>query len=90
MKPIHCGGFGAHDWYEKNERRCKRIEAEAWCDHCHKDMVVGSGWVVNWNWADDSLYPMQGKVYEFRLVGNECIKKFLRGEEYSTYAVKQG
>lgn len=90
MEGIHCGGFGAHDWYEKNERRCKRIKAEAWCDHCHKEMTVGTGWVVNWNWSDDALYPVTGKQYEWRLVGTECIKKFLTKDQYPIYTLKQG
>ena len=88
MSRITCGGFGAHEWWEKNERRCNRINAQQWCEHCHKDMAEGTGWIVNWKWADDSLYPIDGETFEHRLVGNECIKRFLNKNEYSTYAIK--
>lgn len=88
MQAITCGGFGAHGWWEKNERRCKKINAEQWCEHCHKEMDAGTGWVVNWKWSNDSLYPMDGEKFEHRLVGNECIKQFLKKDEYATYARK--
>ena len=90
MERITCGGFGAHEWWEKNKRRCENIGAEAWCDHCHKDMAVNSGWIVNWNWSNDSLYPISHPVFEYRLLGNECIKRFLTKDQYETYAIKQG
>lgn len=85
---VRCGGFGAHSWWEKNERRCKRIGATQWCEHCHKEMSEGTGWMVNWKYSDDSLYPIDGEQFEQRLVGNECIKNFLTPDQYATYAVK--
>lgn len=87
---ITCGGFGAHTWWEKNEKRCKRINAEHWCEHCHKEMVEGTGWIVNYNYADDSLYPMDGETFEYCNLGNECIKQFLDKNEYTIYAKQRG
>jgi len=88
MERIICGGFGAHTWWEKNERRCKRINATQWCEHCHKEMNEGTGWIVNWKWDNDSLYPIDGEQFELRLVGNECIKQFMSADQYATYARK--
>lgn len=88
MSAITCGGFGAHAWWEKNQRRCEKINAEQWCEHCHKEMTVGTGWVVNYNWKVDSLYPIDGNKFEYRLLGNECIKQFLNKDQYSSYARK--
>ena len=91
---IQCGGFGAHNWYDKNRDRCIKIGATAWCEHCHKDMAEGTGWLVNWNSKDDSLYPMDVELTEFysgkRLIGNECIKQFLTKGQYAIYAEKVG
>jgi hypothetical protein len=86
VERIQCGGFGAHGWWEKNKKRCKRINAEQWCEHCHKEMVEGTGWIVNWKYSDDSLYPIEGEKFEYRLLGNECIKNFLRKDQYAIYA----
>lgn len=83
---IECGGFGAHSWWEKNEKRCKRINAEQWCKHCHKEMVEGTGWIVNWKYSNDSLYPIEGEKFEHLLIGNECIKNFLSKDQYPIYA----
>ena len=88
---IQCGGFGNHSWWKKNKRHCEKIGAEKWCAHCHKEMTDGTGWIINYNGSDDCLYPMsveleQGKYDGHRLIGNECIKKFLMKSEYETYA----
>lgn len=83
-------GFGAHVQYEQNYRRCKKINATSWCEHCHKPMEENTGWLVNWNYRDDSLYPINGEKFEYKLVGNECVKRFLGKEDYATYATKVG
>jgi hypothetical protein len=94
VKEIQCGGFGAHSWYEKNYKHCKNINAEFWCNHCHKAMESNTGWYVNYSAGDDSLYPMNYEIVEnsrysgIKLIGNECIKHFLAKNEYSVYAKK--
>ena len=93
VERIQCGGFGNHTWWEKNKKRCEKIGAEKWCAHCHKEMVDGTGWFINYNGADDSLYPMsveleQGEYDGHRFIGNECIKNFLSKDQYAIYAMK--
>lgn len=95
VKDISCGGFGAHNWYDKNYKNCKRINAEFWCNHCHKAMEANTGWYVNFSASTDSLYPMdyqleQSEFNGIKLIGNECIKNFLAKDEYSIYARKVG
>jgi hypothetical protein len=95
VERIQCGGFGNHDWWEKNQRRCVRINAAQWCFHCHKEMLEGTGWLVNWNSANDCLYPMDADLSSIRfsghiLIGNECVKRFLTKDQYAIYAKKVG
>jgi hypothetical protein len=49
-------------------------------------MAEGTGWMVNWKWGNDSFYPIDGVKFEYRIVGNECIKRFLKKDEYAMYA----
>ena len=96
VETISCGGFGAHDWYDKNAKHCKKINAELWCNHCHKAMESNTGWYVNFSAGDDSLYPMDYEIANkssycgVKLIGNECIKHFLAKDQYSIYARKVG
>ena len=87
---IKCSGFGAHDQYEINARRCEKIGATQWCEHCHKAMDDNTGWKVNWKWNEDALYPLNGEIFEIKLVGNECVKRFLDKQDYATHAVQVG
>ena len=90
---IDTGGLGAHNMYEQNQRRSEKIGAKQWCRHCHKPMEEGQGYIVNYHPQTDSLYPMsvpikQDKYSGRTLLGSECVKKFLKKDEYSTYAEK--
>lgn len=89
-----CSGsnLGAHVNWERNYKHCERIKAERWCQHCHKPLLEGKGWIVNVKDGCD-FYPISVSIQsnEFnghKFLGDECIKQFINKNQLEEYAIK--
>jgi hypothetical protein len=86
---IRVSEFGAHTQYEMNTKRNKKNNIDTWCSHCAKAMTEGTGFEVRLLITFDChLAPVEATEGTLRLIGNECIKKFLNAEQIETYARK--
>ena len=73
---FNCGGMGAHDWWDRNNRAADKngIDKADRCHHCGNAMTEGNGWIVRYVWQTDriiSLYAAEGELVR---LGNECVK----------------
>lgn len=77
---LHCGGMGAHQDWERNNKHAVKIGAQQQCHHCGKAMTEGNGWKAIWAWATDRIHPLDADVEsvggEWINLGNECAKRF--------------
>lgn len=87
---IRCGGMGAHDDWDKNERKAKRDGATTTCAHCAKGMADNTGYIARWEWTTDELLPLDSEQGEIIRLGNACVKNFWSAETKKTHFAKVG
>ena len=93
-KVIRCGGMGATENWDRNNKSAnkKGFAKEDRCAHCAKGMAEKTGWLVRWVWQNDTIISFDSTKGEVIRLGNECVKEWLKSypELKNTHFVKAG